>query len=38
QENSAAENSAAENSVADSLSRQMQYATITTVQCEAWEG
>ncbi|MCH79981.1 hypothetical protein A2U01_0000743, partial [Trifolium medium] len=27
-----------ENSAADTLSRQMQYATITTVQCEAWEG
>jgi hypothetical protein len=27
-----------ENSVADALSRQMQYNTITTIQCEAWEG
>jgi hypothetical protein len=27
-----------ENNVADALSRQMQYNTITTVQCEAWEG
>lgn len=27
-----------ENNAADSLSRQMQYAYITTIQCEAWEG
>ncbi|PNY10828.1 hypothetical protein L195_g007418 [Trifolium pratense] len=27
-----------ENNVVDALSRQMQYHTITTVQCEAWEG
>ncbi|CAJ2661553.1 unnamed protein product [Trifolium pratense] len=27
-----------ENSVADALSRQMQYSTISVVQCEAWEG
>ncbi|KAI5408711.1 hypothetical protein KIW84_054516 [Lathyrus oleraceus] len=27
-----------ENSAADSLSRHMQYAHITTIQCEAWEG
>jgi hypothetical protein len=27
-----------ENSVADALSRQIQYASITTVQCEVWEG
>ncbi|CAJ2638342.1 unnamed protein product [Trifolium pratense] len=27
-----------ENSVADALSRQMQYSTISMVQCEAWEG
>jgi hypothetical protein len=27
-----------ENSAADALSRQMQYATIAMVQCEAWEG
>ncbi|CAJ2662268.1 unnamed protein product [Trifolium pratense] len=27
-----------ENNVADALSRQMQYNTITTVQCEAWDG
>ncbi|PNY05566.1 retrotransposon-related protein [Trifolium pratense] len=27
-----------ENSAADALSRQMLYATLTTVQCEAWEG
>ena len=27
-----------ENNAADSLSRQMQYVHITTVQCEAWEG
>ena len=27
-----------ENNVADALSRQMQYATIAMVQCEAWEG
>ncbi|PNY04175.1 hypothetical protein L195_g000590 [Trifolium pratense] len=27
-----------ENSAADALSRQMQYATFSTVQCEAWEG
>lgn len=27
-----------ENNVADSLSRQMQYAHIATIQCEAWEG
>lgn len=27
-----------ENSAVDSLSRQMQYANITTLQCEAWEG
>jgi hypothetical protein len=27
-----------ENSVVDALSRQIQYASITTVQCEVWEG
>jgi hypothetical protein len=27
-----------ENNAADALSRQMQYHTITTIQCEAWEG
>ncbi|MCI18898.1 hypothetical protein A2U01_0040053 [Trifolium medium] len=27
-----------ENNAADSLSRQMQYVTITTIQCEAWHG
>ncbi|PNX66153.1 transposon Ty3 gag-pol polyprotein, partial [Trifolium pratense] len=27
-----------ENNVAYALSRQMQYNTLTTVQCEAWEG
>lgn len=27
-----------ENGAADALSRQMQYATITTVHCEIWEG
>jgi hypothetical protein len=27
-----------ENGVADALSRQMQYSTISMVQCEAWEG
>ncbi|KAI5416670.1 hypothetical protein KIW84_041626, partial [Lathyrus oleraceus] len=27
-----------ENNAADSLSRQMQYVHITTIQCEAWEG
>lgn len=27
-----------ENNAADALSRQMTYATITTVQCEVWEG
>ncbi|XP_050876380.1 uncharacterized protein LOC127080095 [Lathyrus oleraceus] len=27
-----------ENNDADSLSRQMHYAHITTIQCEAWEG
>jgi agmatine/peptidylarginine deiminase len=27
-----------DNSAADALSRQMNYASITTVQCEVWEG